>query len=189
MFKSYINRRSVTVRKTHSGISCDWQTINFWSVNFRIQRCSAPWFCGFAAHLLQCRDGNPLCPIDLGLCSFPPSMPRDKINKTPRGRSPAHPGPRGPSWPWRAPRSRCHPWTPHCPPRRPGSQWFPPGTSNTPSLPQINSHSCCHSGKKEGKAEQVRKRGLNYNIDIFFIYIFHIYIYMKEKKNIKYKKP
>lgn len=81
MFKSYINRRSVTVRKTHSGISCDWQTINFWSVNFTIERCSAPGFCGFAAHLLQCRDGNPLCPIDLGLCSFPPSMPRDKINK------------------------------------------------------------------------------------------------------------
>lgn len=96
MFKSYINRRSVTVRKTHSGISCDWQTINFWSVNFRIQRCSAPWFCGFAAHLLQCRDGNPLCSIDLGLCSFPPSMPRDKINKPPPRKVPSSPRPAGP---------------------------------------------------------------------------------------------
>lgn len=41
-------------------------------------------------------------------------------------------------------------WTARCQPRRPGSQWFPPGIADTPSLQRTGSRSCCHSGVRRG---------------------------------------
>lgn len=42
-------------------------------------------------------------------------------------------------------------WTARCQPQCPGSQWFPPGRADTPSLQRTGNRSCCHSGVRRGR--------------------------------------
>lgn len=94
--------------------------------------------------------------------SLPPCLPRKltPVWKSFANRAgaqfPAYPGEQSLSSavPWAAGRplhSQSHQWKLHYLLLHPASQWFLLRTSSTPSLPQINSHSCYRSEKRREK--------------------------------------